>query len=64
MRNINYSINKLNCALIPFQYYMKSFDDSLDMWMHRHEYFEIMYVNSGNIVIKVSPDENLKDAEV
>ena len=64
MRNTNYSINKLNYALIPFQYYMKSFDDSLDMWMHRHEYFEIMYVNSGNIVIKVSPDENLKDAEV
>ena len=64
MKHTNYSINKLNYALIPFQYYMKSFDDSLDMWMHRHEYFEIMYVNSGNIVIKVSPDENLKDAEV
>ncbi len=63
MMNTNYSISKINYALIPFQYYMKSFDDSFDMWMHSHEYFEIMYVSSGNITIKISFDEKLKDVE-
>ena len=63
METGNFAINKLNYALIPFQYYMKSFDDTLDMWMHRHEYYEIMYVNSGKITIKISSNDKLKDIE-
>ena len=55
------SVNKFsmnNQPIIPFQYYMKDFDVTDTMWMHKHEYFEIMYVSYGRCIIETAKDEN------
>lgn len=35
-------------TIVPKSYYKKTFDSSLDMWYHTHDYLEIMYCNSGS----------------
>lgn len=35
-------------TVVPKSYYKKTFDESLDMWYHTHDYLEIMYCNSGS----------------
>jgi len=35
-------------TVVPKSYYKKTFDSSLDMWYHTHDYLEIMYCNSGS----------------
>ena len=63
MENTSFPIIKPNYTLVPIQYYMKFFHDSLDMWMHSHEYLEIMYVNSGSVTIRISKVDNVKQVE-
>ena len=54
--NYNYKINKK--PIVPIQYYMKDFDEQNKMWIHKHEYYEIMYVSSGKCIINTSTEEN------
>ena len=56
-------INLKNMAIVPLQYYMKWFDDTFSMWMHHHNYFEIMYASSGSFTVETASDENLTDLE-
>lgn len=44
-------------TVVPKSYYKKSFDKSLDMWYHMHDYLEIMYCNSGSFTFSTL-DEN------
>lgn len=55
MENTCFNVNlfKKN-MLIPFQYYMKSFDDTFSMWVHQHNYFEIMYASSGSFEVEIA----------
>lgn len=50
-------------AIIPFQYYMKWFNDSFSMWMHEHDYFEIMYCSSGSFLVEISKTNDNKKIE-
>lgn len=54
----NDSIYKMSKKpIVPIQYYMKKFDDTDKMWIHKHEYYEIMYVSSGKCSITISNEE-------
>ncbi len=44
-------------TVVPKSYYKKTFDKSLDMWYHTHDYLEIMYCNSGSFTFSTL-DEN------
>lgn len=59
MSTNNFFIN--NQPVIPFQYYMKNFDEKDKMWMHKHAYYEIMYVSYGKCIIETATDENLSN---
>lgn len=62
--NFHFNVNMLKKnILIPFQYYMKWFDDSFSMWVHEHNYFEIMYASSGTFVIEIISGKNLEKVE-
>ena len=55
--NSNFSVNKK--PIVPLQYYMKDFDETGEkMWIHKHEYYEIMYVSSGKCTITTADDDD------
>ncbi len=56
-------IDLLNKSLVPVQYYMKWFDGNFSMWLHSHDYLEIMYVSSGSILVQFAKESNLENIE-
>lgn len=47
-----------NYALEPISYFMKRFDRSFYMGMHRHLYYEIMYAHQGGFRVEILADNS------
>ena len=60
MANLSDLLKNENLTFSPVNYYLQTFDKTHQMIAHSHDYFEIMYADSGNFFVTLKQGGTLK----